>query len=74
MGSSDIGLREILSVLGLSQPPEELNPHQIGSVFGIQADWNVVALTPGHDVLVEVNAGVVDVDRPFVASRQRLLC
>ena len=69
----DIVLGKLLSVLNFGSTPKEFDPHEVWPIFGIECDRYVMSLTPGHDVVMTMDTGVVKVEGPFVSLRHVVL-
>ena len=73
MSTTNICFSQLLSILYLGKAPEVLNAHEVGPVFCIKADRDLVSFTPGHDNFMNMDTGIVHKYGPFVSSWYILL-
>lgn len=66
--TTNIQISKLSPVCTLGHSPELLDTHQVWTVLGVESDRYVVGLAPRHDVIMAMDACIVQVDAPFVTS------
>ena len=67
MFHSDEMLGKLHTVLLFGDSPEELDAHKIRPIWGVEAEGNIVRLTPLGDTGASMVAGIVHEDRKLPA-------